>query len=464
MISAQPARPTGPRRFRTIAYAGLGVAIMLPIAACTVGGSSSDTGSGSDKGTLVVEEWTNPGAIDATKKIDALFEKQHPGVKVKLQNAPTANNAWQTLTNSMLAAKSVDVLAQFAPTQAGFPPSYTNLKPSGTASLITSGQLTDLSKQPFMKNYDKASQVNAVGYKNGIYGIMVAEYAHNGGLWYKKDLLAKYHMKVPTTFSEFMADLKTFKSHGISPIFVAGKDNLQLTIWNGIEFQMLMQGHPSSDQSTVSADRQHAFWNGKQNWDDALYKQVGQEYEQVMKYIEPSAGGVTEYTAPGIWAAKSDDFPFLVDGSYDYASISQANPKLNVGFFTLPGTNNAAANRVVLAPDLTWTVPSWAKHKKLAMEWLALFSQKANYQSWLKATGSLSTQPGVTAGASQTWTDWLNAHMSTAFPDLVNPPVPTGAATEAGGPDLTKLKPIGKQDVDTALSASAKAYSKATKK
>jgi len=105
---------------------------------------SKDTGSGSSKGTLVVEEWTNPGAITATKKVNALFEKQHPGVKVKLQNAPTANNAWQTLTNSMLAAKSVDVLAQFAPTQAGFPPSYTNLKPSGTSALITSNQLTDL--------------------------------------------------------------------------------------------------------------------------------------------------------------------------------------------------------------------------------------------------------------------------------------------------------------------------------
>jgi raffinose/stachyose/melibiose transport system substrate-binding protein len=463
MISAQLARPTGPRRFRTIAYAGLAVATTLPVAACTVGGSSSNTGSGSDKGTLVVEEWTNPGAIDATKQVNALFEKQHPGVKVKLQNAPTANNAWQTLTNSMLAAKSVDVLAQFAPTQAGFPPGYTKLKPSGTSALITSGQLTDLSKQSFMKNYDKTSQVNAVGYKNGIYGIMVAQYAHNGGLWFKKDLLTKYHMKVPTTFSEFIADLKTFKSHGITPIFVAGKDNLQLTIWDGIVNQMLMQGKPSSQASAVGAARQKAFWTGKANWNDALYQKAGQEYEQIMKYIEPSAGGVTEYTAPGIWAAKSDDFPFLVDGSYDYASISQANPKLNVGFFTTPGTNNPSANRVVVAPDLTWTVPSWAKHKKLAMEWLALFSQKANYQNWLKQTGSLSTQPGVTAGSSQTWTDWLNAHMSTSFPDLVKPAVPSGASTDAGNPDLTKAKPIGKQSIDQTLTTSAKAYSKAVK-
>ncbi len=452
------------RVFRPLLFAGTGLALLIPAAACTVGGSaSSSSGAGSTKGTLVIEEWTNPGAIDVTKKIDALFEKKHPGVTVKLQNAPTANNAWTTLTNSMLAAKSVDVLAQFAPTQASFPPGYTKLKASGTAALITSHQLTDLSKEPFMKKYDVNAQKNAIGYQNGIYGIMAAEYSHNGNLWYKKDLLDKYHMKVPTTFDEFMQDLKTFKSHGITPIFVAGKDNLQLTTWTGIVDQMVMQGSKSTDATQVGTERAKAFWTGKQNWDDPVYKKATTEYEQVMQYIEPAAGGVTEYTAPGIWAAKADDFPFLIDGSYDYATVSKANPKLKVGNFTLPGTNDPSANREILAPDLTWTVPVWAKHKKLALEWLDLFSQKANYQEWLNATGSISTQPGVTASESQDWSAWLTAHMDTAFPDLLKPWTPTGAPDISGGPDLTKVKPIGKQDPQSALTASAKAYSKAAK-
>jgi raffinose/stachyose/melibiose transport system substrate-binding protein len=450
-------------RIRPILIAGSGLTLLLPIAACTVGGSSSSTGAGSTNGTLVVEEWTNPGAIDVTKKVNALFEKQHPGVTVKLQNAPTANNAWTTLTNSMLAAKSVDVLAQFAPTRSGFPPSYTKLKPSNTASLIASGQLTDLSKQQFMQRYDPVAQKQAVGYGSGIYGIMAAEYSHNGNLWYKKDLLAKYHMKVPTTFDEFMADLRTFKSHSITPIFVAAKDNLQLTAWTGIVDQMLMQGKQSQEATQVGAERGQAFWTGKANWDDPLYKTATDEYEQIMQYVEPAAGGVTEYTAPGIWAAKADDFPFLIDGSYDYATISQANPTLSVGAFTLPGTNNPAANREILAPDLTWTVPVWAKHKKLALEWLDLFSQKSNYQAWLKATGSVSTQPAVTAAQPQPWAEWLDSHLSTAFPDLVAPWTPTGAPTIAGGPDLTQVKPVGKQDPSAALKAAAKAYSKTAK-
>lgn len=450
-----------PRRARRGLVLGVACLTAFASAACTVGAGNSDAGgSGGGKDTLVIAEWTNPGAIDATQKIDAIFEKQHPGVTVKISQAPTADNAWATLTNSILASKSVDILAQFAPTQAGFPPAYTNLKPTNTASLVTSHQLTDLSGQSFMSSYDKSAQNWAIGYKGGVYGVMAAEYGHDGGLWYKPALLAKYHMKVPTTFDEFMADLKTFKSHGTTPIFVAGKDNLQLAIWNGLVDDLAMQGKPSSAAASVGADRAKAFWTGQENWNGSVYQEAGTEYNQIMQYIEPAAGGVTEYTAPALWAAKSNDFPFLIDGSYDFTTISKANPGQKVGYFTLPATNNPADNRLILAPDLTWTVPVWAKNKQLAMDWLKLFSQESNYKTWLDETGSVSTQPSVSVSTTGDWASWNQSHMKTSFAGLLAPWVPTGAGTDAGGPDLTKVMPIGKETMQDALNKSAQAYSK----
>lgn len=436
---------------------------VIATAACTVPSDSAGAGNKGNQ-TLVINEWTNPGAIDATEKINAIFEKQHPGVTVKISQAPTADNAWSTLVNSQLAAKSVDILAQFAPTQSGFPPAYTGQKPGGTASLITSNQLTDLSSQSFMGRYDKSSQEWAIGHNGGIYGVMAAEYGHDGGLWYKPALLAKYNMKVPSTFDEFMADLKTFKSHGITPIFVAGKDNLQLAIWNGLLDDLAMQGKPSSDAAKVGADRAKAFWTGHENWNSATYQKAGAEYSQIMNYIEPAAGGVTEYTSPALWASKPNDFPFLIDGSYDFTTISKANPGQKVGYFTLPATNNPADNRLILAPDLTWTVPVWAKHKQLALDWLKLFSQESSYKIWLQDTGSVSTQPGVSVSTSGDWGAWIQAHMKTSFPGLISPWVPTGAGTDASGPDLTKVAPIGKESMKDALNKSAQAYTKSIKK
>jgi raffinose/stachyose/melibiose transport system substrate-binding protein len=424
-------------------------------------GCSSSSGGGGATTTLNVAEWTNPGAIQFTQWLDAKFEQAHPGVKVKLQQAPTSNGAWGTLWNSLLQSKSVDVLALQAPTQAGFAPSYTSLKAQGAAALIQAGQLVDLKNQPFMKNYDRTAQAAAAGHNGGIYGVMAAEYSAAGAMWYKKDLLAKYHMSVPTTFQEFLDDCATLKKAGITPIFVSGKDGMQGGVWQGVENQVLMQGKKPAEAARVGSDRADAFWKGTQSWNDPVYHQTSDRYEQVMKYIEPNAAGVAQLTAPGVWAARTDDYPFLLDGSWDGAVIQQANPKLDTGFFTMPGTDDAAANRLTLKPDLTWVVPTSAKHRTLAMQWLSMFSEPENYQRWLKQTGSVSTQPALTN--SLPWMDWQNSHMADAFAQLSTPWVPAGAALDAAGPDFYKMTPIGKDSVDTILNRSASVYRKSVK-
>ncbi|MFE4537535.1 ABC transporter substrate-binding protein [Streptomyces scopuliridis] len=439
------------------------VAILVATAALAtvLGGcspSSSDAGAGSGQQvTLTVAEWTNPGAVEFTKELNAEFEKAHPGVTVKLQTAPTANAAWQQLWNSMLQSKSVDVLAQFAPTQQGFAPDYTNLKPGGSSALVSSGQLTDLKDQPFMKRYDPEVQAAAVGYRGGVYGVMAAQYVGAGGLWYKKDLLAKHGLSVPTTYQEFLDACEKLKKAGITPIFVSAKDGMHGGVWQGIANQMIMKGHQPSESVKVSEDRATAFWKGTQSWTDPVYQEISKRHTKIMEYIEPNASGVSQQTAPGVWATRADDYPFLLDGSWDGLTIQQANPKLDLGFFTLPGTDDPAANRVAFKPDLTWVVPASSRHKDLAMEWLAMFSEPDNYKKWLEKTGSLSTQTAV-RNTELPWMDWLNTHMDDAFPQLSDPWTPAGAPMDAKVPDLYKMTPIGGDSIDTILSRSAAAY------
>ncbi|MFE3138644.1 ABC transporter substrate-binding protein [Streptomyces scopuliridis] len=433
-------------------------ALATVLGGCSPSSSDADAGSG-QKVTLTVAEWTNPGAVEFTKKLNAEFEKTHPGVTVKLQTAPTANAAWQQLWNSMLQSKSVDVLAQFAPTQQGFAPDYTNLKPGGSSALVASGQLTDLKDQPFMKKYDPEVQAAAVGYRGGVYGVMAAQYVGAGGLWYKKDLLAKHGLSVPTTYQEFLDACEKLKKAGITPIFVSAKDGMHGGVWQGIANQMIMKGHQPSESVKVSEDRATAFWKGTQSWTDPVYQEISKRHTKIMEYIEPNASGVSQQTAPGVWATQADNYPFLLDGSWDGLTIQQANPKLDLGFFTLPGTDDPAANRVAFKPDLTWVVPASSRHKDLAMEWLAMFSEPDNYKKWLEKTGSLSTQTAV-RNTELPWMDWLNTHMGDAFPQLSDPWTPAGAPIDAKSPDLYKMTPIGGDSIDTILSRSASAYRK----
>jgi raffinose/stachyose/melibiose transport system substrate-binding protein len=444
------------RLLRPLSALGVAALIASALGACSSGGGASA------KDTLNIVEWTNPAAVTYTQKIDSLFEKQHPGVHVNLVTAPTANSGWPNLVTSVLASKNVDVLAEFPPGPAGYPPSYTGIKAGNPAALVTSNQLMNMAGQPFMKSYDPTITKFAAGYQGGIYGVPAAEYVNYGGMWFKKSLLQKYNMQVPTTFSQFLADCATFKAHGMAPIFVAGKDGYGDIAFRGIYTQLLYQGRPASDATSFSLARNTAFWKGTQKWTDPVYQTTASEYEQVMKYIEPGAAGVAAATAAGEWAVNTGNYPFFLDGSWDGNTITQANPSLSFGFFAFPGTNNPAWNRASLAADLTWTVPVWAKHKSLALEWLSLFSQPSNYAGWVHATGSLSTETSVPT-PTLSWTDWLASHASDAYPTLTTPWGPNGALPDATEPSMQAMLPIGSLSPTAALQTSEKDYKSAVK-
>ena len=367
-----------------------GVTAAAGLSAC---GTSS---SGSSADNLVVVEWTNPAAIAYTQKVDTLFEQQHPGVHIQLEDAPTAANAWPTLQASVLASKNVDVLAQFAQNPADYPPATVNKKPSGTAALIAAGQFMDLSKQPFMSRFDTSTQQYDMGYKNGIYGVTVAEYVNNTGLFYKKDLLAKYHMSVPTTFNEFIADLKTLKANGITPIYVAGKDGYQNIIWAGIINQLLMQDKPASEAASVYLQRAEQFLNGSQSWNSPLYQEAASRYEQVMSYIEPGAGGAAAQAAPGEWAVQSANYPFFVDGSYDGNTIAAGQPRAELRLLRDPGTDTRELEPrgPRPRPGLDRSDFLQAPDARAAVD-RPVHPADAVRRAWVKATGSSSTEPAV---------------------------------------------------------------------
>lgn len=432
------------------AVAGLG----LLVGACSSGGGS---GSGTHV-TLRMAMWTNPSAIDFVNQFNKQFEAQHPGVTVTLTDAPTAGGAWSTLYNTVTTGKTVDLLADYPRMPSEIPPSSTGINPGAWVEVGTNHQFINLAGQPFMKDYNQQYEQLAMGVNGSIYGLMVATTAPNG-LYYKKALLTKYHMSVPTTFSQFMSDLATFKSHGITPIFGWGEAGGFLT---AIAQELMMQGHSATDSGTVIHQWQQGFYNGTQGWNDAVYQQAGARYEQIIKYLEPNASGVQQLTAPNTWAANANDYPFYLDGSWDSVQITTANPSLDFGYIPVPGADDATVNQLAWNGDLTWEIPTWSKNKTVAEQWLTMFSQQANYQKWLDAVGGYPLQTGTTDNAKGM--DWLSSHAADAALTIPGPWLPsTGAAADAGLPDLTKVTPFGSESIGQVLAQAQKDYQSAIK-
>jgi raffinose/stachyose/melibiose transport system substrate-binding protein len=441
----------------------LGAALVSTlIAAPSLVATSSASAAGT---TLHIIQWANAPAVAATQQIDAAFEKADPGVNVVLSSANSQTSAWNTLVTASLAAKDVDVMAQFSTLPVLAPPASTKIPASGTLALQVAGQLVDLSKQPFMKDYGLAFQQFANGISGKIYGLDVSEYAEAGNLIVKTAILNKYHLSYPTTYNQLLQECATLKSHGITPFFISAQ-GAETFVYNGILQQLLMAGRPASQSGPMALRLAQQFYAGKLNWNSPIYVTAAKEWSALMAYAEPGATGIGQNSSYADWAGVPNNYPFLAVGTYGIPSVLQANPKLQLGDFTLPGTNNPTENTVTLKPDLSWTIPSSSSNIPLAEKWLAFFSEPANYAIWLKETGGFSTEPGINNTAP--YLSWANAHLAkgTFQSNSFGPWLPAGAPPSAAGPSgyfspvLLDITPLGSGSITAELNAAANAYTR----
>jgi multiple sugar transport system substrate-binding protein len=209
-------------RPRLVLLTALGVASALALGACSSssstpstgsGGSSGSSGSSSGGGTSNaggsatsgnITWWASPittSQPDPRAVLIANFEKAYPNIHVTLQSAPTDTdtNRASLITTISGGAASPDVYmgdviwpAQFG--HAGLAVPLTKYLPSSYWSGFAPGL------------------VSGATFQGQTYGAPFFE--DQGFLYYRKDLLAKEHMSVPTTWQQLETDAATLAHKG----------------------------------------------------------------------------------------------------------------------------------------------------------------------------------------------------------------------------------------------------------
>lgn len=203
-----------PRRRSWQLTAAVGVAGALTLAGCGgSGGSSSSSGApaatqsatgSATSGSIVwsASPLSGTGANDARTVLINAFEKQYPGIKVTLVSAPTDTDTNRATLATEISGGSAtpdvfmgDVIwpAQFGAHQLALP--LSQYLPSSYWSQFAPGL------------------VQGATYKGAIYGSPLFE--DQGFLYYRKDLLAKDHMSVPTTWEQLESDAAKLVKDGL---------------------------------------------------------------------------------------------------------------------------------------------------------------------------------------------------------------------------------------------------------
>ena len=360
--------------------------LALAVAGTAVACSSGSSGGSGGSTTLKIITWVNPPAVKAINTIDAEFHKKYPNINVKLQTAVNVNGPYETLLQQTVTSGSADIVTSVTQLQAlPLHPSRANETPWQYWS--TNNAFAPLNGQSFLKDYT-SSALAAETYNGKTYGIVSGNYQE--GVFYNKAVFAKYHLSAPTTYSQFLAVCKTLKSHGVQPLFTAlgnvGPVYLQFIYYEA----MVNLWYPHAPNGNLAS----AIENGSAKWTDPAFVQGMNEEKTIAQYLEPNYTGVPWEAMPGDFAKGQG--AMLLDGSWDLASIQQANPKLQVGYFPLPFSNTAADNQAYAQDDLTFSVLNSSPNKAAAMKWLAFYSSPSVYAQYVKITGISPSQSGGT--------------------------------------------------------------------
>jgi raffinose/stachyose/melibiose transport system substrate-binding protein len=375
---------------RPVLAGALAAAIAASGAACSSSSNGSGGGSGSNSsalsGTLKLITWVNPPAVQAITAIDKQFMAKYPGVKVSLQTAANVNGPYQTLLQQTVDSGTADIVTTVEPFQAlPLHPTRQNMTPFQYWS--TSGVFAPLNGQSFLSAYTP-SALAAETYQGKIYGLVSGTYQE--GVFYNKQIFARYHLSVPATYSQFLTVLQTLKSKGVTPMFV-GLGNVGPAYLQFIYYEMMIDlWYPKAPGGNLA----QALETGTVKWTDPAFVQAMNEEKTLAQYLEPNYTGVPWENMPGDFAKGSA--AMLVDGSWDLPAIQTANPAAQVGFFPMPGSDVAADNQPEVGDNLTFEVLRSSHNQAAAMAWLKFFSQPSVYAQYVNATGISSSQNGGT--------------------------------------------------------------------
>ena len=178
------------------------------------------------KTTEIVFLTWKPGQPEAWDKLIARFHEKHPRITVKRQVSPHSSTEYHAIITQRLKNKdaSVDVFLM----DVVWPPEFAN---AGWALDLTS-RFPEAEQKKFLKG-----PVSAGTWQGKIYGVPC--YLAAGLFYYRKDLLKKYHMAPPGTWSEMIQQgeviLQEEKDPGLN-IYSAQFKQYEGLVCNMLEF------------------------------------------------------------------------------------------------------------------------------------------------------------------------------------------------------------------------------------
>jgi raffinose/stachyose/melibiose transport system substrate-binding protein len=293
----------------------------LVLTACTGSGRPATSAATEAGGTTTIRylvgQPEDPSDLEFTKADIAEFEKANPDVKVQLDVIPNAN-VRTVIQTQLRSGEGPDVFGY-------------DVGPGFAGVLANAGLLYDLTDayQKFgWKTFDWAKA--RATYNGKVVGI--PNELEMIGVFYNKDLFAKYGLSEPKNLADLEAAAEKFKANGITPFAFSDQEG-----WEGGHIlSMILSG-------TVGPQGQQDLVDGKVPWTsqpvvdaiDLFFNQFNQR-----GFLPKSPAAITYDNSNALfYQGKAAMTP---TGSWLYSDIDK-NAKFDAGFIPFPTADGVGA-------------------------------------------------------------------------------------------------------------------------
>lgn len=354
------------------------------------------SGSARTSGPVSLQFLQNkPEVVREWNQLINRFHAQNPNITIKQINPPNTDTALQA---DVAKGQVPDIIAM------GADATFITMAKNGVFhSFAGSASLTKVSGAygTMLENEVGSNTPYAIPYTVNAVPVL-----------YNQTLFNQYHLKVPTTWNQFIAEARQVKAAGGTPFYNGFKDAWTIGVpWNALAaneegnqfFGNLKSGKASfSKDLTVSATRM----------------------KQLVALGQPGQFGV-DYNDANTGFAKGKSV-FYVQGIWTLPVIRQTNPKILVRSFVFPATNSPRQTKMVSGVDSLLTVANSGNTAKTdaAIRFIDFLLQPKQAAEYAKVAGLFATVKGVqpTDPAVASLQTYVSQGRVIDFPDHYYPP------------------------------------------
>ena len=318
-----PAGTTRRTLLRTAALGALGVPIL---SACSSGG-----------GARTVRFYqSKPEVIGYFDKLVAAFNKQNPDVNV-------VHDSSSSLVASFVRESPHDLVL--------------NNYDLGAGTFVSRGVLSNLASVPEISRINPSVQALVGQYATPAQSTDVIPYSiAAAGVIYNKDLFAQHNVDVPATWTELLDACRTFQSAGVTPFYMTFKDpwTIQQGLFDYVAGSMI---DVAGFYAELKAEGAKAGTSAPVSF-TKVFRPAVDKMAQLLAFGNHDAAARAYPEGNAAFAAGKA--AMYLQGPWAIGEIAKANPKLQVGTFALPSTDNPDDRRARVNLDLALWIPNGA--------------------------------------------------------------------------------------------------------